>query len=232
MKNVLLSVADLHFKKPHYAWLAAQAQTGKYDAIVIAGDFLDMFCGAATDLPRQAAWVLDWLAKFPTDRAPLFCVTGNHDEDADDGSMADGIWLQRARRPGVHVDGDVTRHRGLTFACKPWSGPLELSSVAGPVVLVAHGPPEQTFVSSNKGSDIGDFEVRQIAESLPSPADSIVLSGHAHHPDAFMDHVGKVACFNVGCELSIPVPRHLVLDTATRKARIFAGSKLEKAIRY
>ena len=232
MRNIILSVADLHFKQPHYAWLAAQARTGKYDAIVVAGDLLNTFAGVGTGLPQQAAWVLDWLEKFPADRTPLFCVTGNHDEDDSDPSLAEGLWLQRARRPGVHVDGDVVRHRGLTFACKPWGGPLELSSLAGPVVLVAHGPPEGTSVGTENGWDVGDFEVREMAESLPSPATSLVLSGHAHRPDAVLDYVGQVACFNGGCELSLPVPRHLVLDTAARKARVFAGSKPEVVMSY
>lgn len=232
MKNLILSVADLHFKKSHYRWLADQARTGKYAGVVIAGDLLDACTHAGPGLPQQAAWVLRWLAEFPADRTPLFCVSGNHDEDESDGSLAEGIWLQRARRPGVHVDHDVVRHGGFTFACKPWSSPLDLSSAAGPVVLIAHGPPEGTSVGTENGWDVGDFEVRQIAASLPAPSDSMVLSGHAHQPDAFLDYVGQVACFNIGCDGRLPVPRHLVIETATRQAQVFAGSTLEAAVRY
>jgi hypothetical protein len=180
---------------------------------------------------RPAAWVVQWLPKFPANRTPLFCAAGNHDEDVD-GPLAEGLWLQRARRPGVHVDGDVVRHRGFTFACKPWSGPRDLSSVAGPVGLLAHGPTERIPVGSEKGWDFGEFEVRKIAASLPPPADSIVVSGHTHPLDAFLDYVGPVACFNPECDWRLPVPRHLVIPTATRQARILAGSKSKATIRH
>lgn len=233
MKNLILAVSDLHFRKPFYMWLADQARIGKYGAVVIAGDLLDMLPTASTGLQRQAAWVLDWIAAFPTDRTRLYVVTGNHDCEVGTGTLADGNWLQRARRPGVHVDNDVVRHRGLTFACKAWNGPLDLNNTVGPVVLVAHAPPEGTLVASEQGWEAGDFEVRQIAESLPCPADSIILSGHAHQPDAHVDYVGRgVACFNSGCNLSAPVPRHFLIDTGARWAWLFDGGSLVSALHY
>ena len=229
-KTFILSVADLHYRKRQYAWLAAQA--GKFDVICIAGDLLDMHTSAATGLRQQAAWVLDWIAAFPTDRTRLFVVSGNHDWWPGHGPIAEGRWRQRARRPGVYVDGDVVRHGGLTFACKPWNGPLALPVRAGPVVLVAHAPPEDAVVGSENGRGVGDFETRQLAASLPSPAGSLVLSGHAHHPDAFLGHVGRVACLNSGCTLTAPVPRHFVIDAGARWAWLFAGSALEAAFHY
>ena len=78
MKNLLLRVTELPDKKSADAWHVAQAQAGKDDAIVIAGDVLDTLPNAAMGRHRPAAWVLQSLAEFPANRTPLFCAAGNH----------------------------------------------------------------------------------------------------------------------------------------------------------
>ena len=230
MAHTLLCVSDLHFRRPFFQWLAAQA--GKFDSIVIAGDMLDMHPNAATGLQRQAKWVLDWIAAFPRGRTRLFCVSGNHDFWPGDTSPAEARWLQRARRLGVHVDRDVVHYGGFTYACKPWAGPVHLPATAGPVVLISHGPPEHVAVASEQGHGVGDFETRLIAESLPMG--SLVVSGHAHQPDNFFDRVGVggAACFSPGCDLVASVPRHIVIDAGPRRARHFVRNQLVAAVSY
>jgi Icc-related predicted phosphoesterase len=50
-------------------------EASRYDAIVIAGDLLDMF----QDLPPQIDFLRDWVAKMKVAGTPLFLCDGNHD---------------------------------------------------------------------------------------------------------------------------------------------------------
>ena len=42
----------------------------------------------------------------------------------------------------------------------------------------------------------------------------------------------SIACFNTGCHVATPMPRHSVIEPHSRRADLFAGSKLEAAVRY
>ncbi len=208
---LILSLGDLHFRPHFFDFVAAQA--GRYDAICLAGDFLDMHPLAKLDVTQQADRVLDWFQGLRTERTRFFAVTGNHDWWPGDDPGAEGRWLQRARRTGIAVDGDVTAFGGWRFVCWPWSGAVEAVGSL-PTVLVAHAPPERTAVAQRKGWDGGgDYAVRLAAENLPQ---GIVLSGHVHRPDHYLDYVRITPCFNAGCDLTAPIPLHLVIDTEER----------------
>lgn len=113
----ILSVGDIHNRASFRRWILDQAP--RFDAVCLAGDLLDMFDTDEAGLRRQAESTLKWLSAFPSGTR-VFAVTGNHDAWQDETPAYDqGAWLQRARRPGVSVDGDVVRVGDITFVCYP-----------------------------------------------------------------------------------------------------------------
>ena len=70
----LLATSDLHNRHDWYAWLHNKAP--QYDAVVIAGDLLDMFHG---DLYPQVVFLGRWIAQMKATGTHLFLVDGNHD---------------------------------------------------------------------------------------------------------------------------------------------------------
>ena len=222
---LILALGDLHFQQRFFNFVTAQAREGRYDAICLVGDFLDMFPNAKRPLDQQVAWVLDWFKKLPTGRTRVFAVSGNHDwspGEADDDRDAEARWLQRARRKGVAVDGDITRCSELDFVCQPWVGAVEPAAGSPPVVWLAHAPPADTECAKENGWDAGgDWETRWAAESLTS---GLMLSGHVHSPDSWADFAGTTLCLNAGANLEADVPNHLVIDTTARRAH-WVGSR-------
>jgi Icc-related predicted phosphoesterase len=180
------------------------------------------------NLPRQANWVLGSLAKFPTEKTKLFVVTGNHDSGFGDYEIEEGLWLQAARRPGVYVDGDTVQYAGHRFVCRPWTAPLDPPpATEGPVVLLAHAPPDGTPLSTVLGwPSGGDFETRQTAEALPPG--SIVLSGHVHSPDGFFSQVSNSVCFNAGMGEDGDVPNHIRINTSTKQAWLIVKNEVAR----
>jgi Icc-related predicted phosphoesterase len=210
----ILATGDLHYRPHWFAWLKAEAP--HYDAVCLAGDLLDMLEADDASLRRQADWVVDWIRSFPA-ATPLIVVTGNHDVWEDEARYQQGAWLQRARRRGVAVDGDVVTVGDMTFACQPWFGTVA-PPATGRVILVAHAPPEGTPVALGFDGDFGDFEVRDLACQLS--AGSLVLSGHVHRPKAWFARVGRSTCLNPGCDLRAPIPHHLVIDTVRQRVEL------------
>ena len=209
----ILAVGDLHFRKPWFEWVRAQA--GNFDAVCLTGDLLDMFDTDERGLRRQADWVLRWLAIFPK-TTRCFVVSGNHDVWEDDRRYHLGAWLQRARRAGISVDGDVTTVGDCTVVCWPWFGSVALPNT-GKVIVVAHAPPAGCSVATKDGSDCGDIDVRFLAEKIQG---GLILSGHVHQPKSWISRVGHAVCLNPGCDLKAPIPHHLVIDTTRGRAEL------------
>jgi Icc-related predicted phosphoesterase len=69
----ILATSDLHNRRDWYDWLLKQAP--KYDAVVIAGDLLDM----ATDIYPQVEFLGNWIHKFEKLGTHLLICCGNHD---------------------------------------------------------------------------------------------------------------------------------------------------------
>ncbi len=212
----LITFGDLHFRRTFFEFVARVVAEDRFDAVCLAGDFLDAHPNAAVALPRQVEWVVDWFEKLHVGgRTRVFAVSGNHDWCPDKPNDEAG-WLQRARRPGIAIDGDVVAVAGFNVVCRPWVG--EIEPPPGPTVLLAHAPPEGADVANRRGWDAGgDYSTRLVAESLQGTG-GIVLSGHVHEPDEWIAYVGDVACFNPGCDLMARVPRHVVIDTVARRA--------------
>ena len=73
----MLFVAELHYGLKQFDWLAAQA--ADFDAVVIAGDLLDL--RSALDLETQVIVVEKSLARI-VQHPRLLVSSGNHDGDA------------------------------------------------------------------------------------------------------------------------------------------------------
>lgn len=217
----LVAFGDLHFRRHWFDFITRVIAEGRFDAVCIAGDFLDAHPNALIPLQRQVDWVLAWFRKLPAGRTRITAVRGNHDYLEDEDPSAETNWLQRARHPGVDVDGDVVSFGGWSFVCRPWIG--EVATPSGQTVVLAHAPPEGTELARRNGWDEGgDYSTRLVAEDLRGTK-SIVLSGHVHEPDAWLDFVGDVACFNPGCDFTSRIPRHIIVDTDKRRAELLTA---------
>lgn len=214
----LLHVADLHFRKPWFKWLAAQA--AQFDAVCFSGDLLDVFPNASTGLREQSKWIRAWLGDFP---GRMYVCSGNHDwwpaqEHVTDNDTQGG-WLKKAAGPNVRVDGTSEIFQEYRFVCCPWFGVPEVAGPEPTVVLV-HAPPSGTPLSADLGREVGDPEVAEAVMKLP--AGSLVLSGHIHDPKRWCHRLGPAWCFNPGVDSHASEPNHIVIDTAAGEA-VFHG---------
>lgn len=218
----ILHVADLHFNQPSMEWVSAQSC--HYDVTVIAGDLLNQF---APNMAAQIPAVRAWLRTFP---GPLVVCSGNHDffpAGPNTQAYGAGRWLRTlmrqappslgaeqafaevVARDGVWADGARFNLGGLRWEVCGWS-------MVGPTtgrdadVLVVHAPPAGRGVALQSGRDLGDSELLM---AIQNNAPRFVLSGHVHNPRSWFAFIGDTLCLNTGCELSAPVPSHIVIDT-------------------
>lgn len=223
----ILSVSDLHARPQWWRWLYDQAPS--YDVVCLAGDLLDMFETSEGGLRRQADHALVELANLPA--AHCVCVTGNHDVWEDPSpEYHEGAWLQRARRPGLAVDGDVLMIGLVKFVAGGWLVPPPASRNRRTTV-VTHAPPAGLAVAEEFGEDIGDVETRHLVESL-APG-SIVLSGHVHTPRRWNSTTENLTtCFNAGCDLRAPVPNHITINLGRREATLHTQGRSKPQISF
>lgn len=218
----ILHVTDLHFHPKWLAWLAENAD--RFDACCVSGDWINRYDTCKINPRKQAKEINAFIGAFP---GKLFTCTGEHDwwpqnrrnTDLD----AEGQWLQRARRPGVTVDGMTEEFNGYTFICSPWARYPETRKTS-PILAVVHAPPEGTPLAIGLGHEIGDANVLEAAKLLPRG--SLLLSGHVHDPSRWCAQVGDVWCFNPGvAKVSAAVPNHIEIDTKAKTATYFARGK-------
>jgi hypothetical protein len=70
----ILVTADLHYQRPWFDWLIREAS--RFEAVLIAGDFLDMF--SAESRTAQAREAQNWLRHLSELTNVAIC-SGNHD---------------------------------------------------------------------------------------------------------------------------------------------------------
>jgi len=202
----ILHVADLHFRKPWFAWVAEQAP--HYDAVVIAGDLLNTVAKHETPLVVQADWVAGWIRACP---GKLLLVSGNHDYEYREAS-----WLKRDLRPGVFVDGQTTQIGGYKVSLLGWA-PSPIPREAD--ILIVHAPPTGLTISLNaKGRDGGWSSTREAVERLQP---GLVLSGHVHDSATWSDKLGPSFCLNAGCDFAAALPRFIEIDLDQRSAAFY-----------
>ncbi len=217
----ILAVNDLHYALPQFDWLLKQA--AGYDAVVIAGDLLDI--AAHADLDTQILVVSQYLARLAAER-PLLVSSGNHDGDD---KTASGEYVARWLKPSLgarlSVDGQNADFTALrATVCAWWDGPetraimnrhLEASrpEPGRDWLWIHHAPPLQSPTAWTGKKDAGDAHVRELILRWQPAA---VLSGHIHNAPfhaqgAWADRIGATWVFNPGRQIG-PVPAHLVLD--------------------
>jgi len=233
--KILIS-SDLHYRLKQYDWLASQA--GNYDAIIIAGDMLDI--SSSLDLSVQIVVIRKCLQKISA-QTRLFVCSGNHDGNEKNG--ADEYiapWLQETREEQIHVDGDSIAIGNRLFTVFPWwDGDVTLQEVVKQIeqasqhsydqwIWIYHAPPDQSRTSWVGKRHIGDTELNQWIEQYQP---DIVITGHIHESPfktdgSWIDQIGKTWVFNAGSHMG-DVPAHIILDLDNMNANwlSLAGSE-------
>ena len=228
----LLLVSDLHYGLRQYDFVVDLAP--HFDAVVIAGDLLDL--RSPVPIAAQAVAAAAQIALIGSRGVVLAC-SGNHDLNELDGAGEKAArWLQGARGPGVHVDGDTLLVGETLFTvCPWWEGPAGRAQIAARLaedaardrehwVWVHHAPPTDSALSWDGRREYGDEVLAGwIAEFSPD----FVLSGHIHQapftPDGgWAEKRNGTWLFNPGREPG-PVPPHIVLDLAAGQATWFSS---------
>ena len=223
----LLVASDLHYRLKQFDWLVQQAQY--FDAVAIVGDVLDI--SSALDLDVQILVIKRYLDRISAE-SPLLICSGNHDGNAkNDADEFIAPWLQEARRPRLHVDGDSVLFGSLLVTVFPWwDGPVTRQEVEQQFerasrmtfdrwLWLYHAPPDQSPTSWAGKRLIGDAELnRWIEQYRPD----VVLSGHIHQspfkPDgSWVDQIGRTWVFNAGSYAG-DIPPHIVLDLDAMQA--------------
>ena len=211
----ILHCADLHASDTAYRWLIEQS--AGYDLVCLAGDLLDL---NPHRLPAgQIERVIAHLGQI---EAPLAICSGNHDSfGAYDARLADAVWLQELRRPGVWVDGDSFVMAGHCFRLFPWMAAVPTAASPDEIWLM-HAPPDLSPTSIVRGGvDYGDFALGELCRSGAGPC--MILSGHVHERRQWIAKIRRTWSLNPGGELESVIPNHIVIDLARGQA-VFHGS--------
>jgi Icc-related predicted phosphoesterase len=221
-----LVASDLHYSLPQLDWIAACA--GDFDAVVLAGDHLDL--AGRAELNAQIT-LLSLLFARLADRTVVFANSGNHDLTArgTHGEKA-AAWLEDVDAR-VATDG-TCRLVGddLVSVCAWWEGPVTRQAVEdqlardakertgdGLWIWVYHSPPDQSPTSWSGKRHFGDDLLNDLAHRHQP---DIVLAGHVHEAPyrddgSWHDHLGTTLVLNAGRQPGA-VPSHLVVDTGAR----------------
>jgi Icc-related predicted phosphoesterase len=232
-----LLVSDLHYTLKQLDWVSAAAD--HFDVVVIAGDMLDIVSVADTD--AQIIVVLKYLRRLQS-KTKLLVSSGNHDLNARNAADEKVCrWLGKARQMGASIDGDYLEVGDTSFTiCPWWDGPVSRDEVGSQLardaerrkekwIWIYHAPPDESPVSWVGKKHLGDKDlVRWIGQYGPNA----VLTGHIHQAPfraggSWVDQMGSTWVFNAGRQIG-PVPTHVVLDLAVRKAAWFslAGNEI------
>jgi len=222
-----LIASDLHYELPQLDWIASQA--GEFDAVVLAGDHLDVVGRA--EINAQISLMLAYLDRL-AEHTTVIAISGNHDLDRrlPDGEKTAGWLAETAAR--VVTDGStVELGDDVISSCAWWEGSEtrrlvedQLAADAGRPrvgswIWAYHAPPAVSPTSWSGSRHYGDDVLDELIERH---GPDVVLTGHVHEapfrPDgSWNDRIGHTLVLNAGRQAG-PVPAHLILDTAAREA--------------
>lgn len=223
----ILVTGDIHYALKQYDWLLSVAPD--YDAIVIAGDLLEV--ASIVEPDAQIVVVRKYLAQLATHCRVVVC-SGNHDLNAQSDSgerIAD--WFDSLTALQIVSDGMNARIGDTTISVFPWwDGPEAKARIAQQLEAEAaqagdfwlwayHAPPQDSPTSWGGRRSFGDPALSDwIAQYKPA----LVLSGHVHQAPfvpggSWADRVGATWVFNMGQQPG-DVPSHIVVDTTQRMA--------------
>lgn len=237
----ILVASDLHYRLKQFDWLTNQAS--KFDALIIAGDMLDI--SSYLDLNLQIVVMKKCLTNI-SEKTTLLVCSGNHDGNTkNDADEYIAPWLQEVRGQQAHVDGDNVFFGSTLFTLFPWwDGDVTKQEVAEQFkqasqlefdkwIWVYHAPPDKSATSWTGKRFIGDEELNCWIEQYQPNA---VISGHIHESPfkkdgSWADQIGKTWVFNTGSHIG-DVPAHIILDLDEMNAEWYslAGSENRKLI--
>jgi Icc-related predicted phosphoesterase len=209
-----LVVANLYARRDWWDWLCSQARG--YDAVLIAGDLIDIPSQKRSDdlIKGDRACAEVACARITRDGGHVFLAQGNHD------GVYSWPWLKS--QLGRHRLGNVLFH-GLPNAMKPdfESSLQESQDLARETglcwIVLDHYPPLLSKTYGKGGNVFG--AQKQAIDFSPD----IIVSGHRYEapfsPEgSWHDTIGKTLCLNPGLIWDEPVPCHIVLDTTKGEA--------------
>lgn len=227
----ILAVADLHYALPQFDWLLRVAS--RYDLVIIAGDLLDGSGFVSSTAQMQV--VLKYLERL-REKTTLLVCSGNHDLNHQYSTGEKyARWVQYARSPNVHADGDNAIVDGTTFSVFPWwDGGIAKSNIARQLNAVAlqrperwiwvyHAPPTEAAVAWSGQRHFGD---ELLANWIKEYSPALVFSGHVHEAPfarggSWVERVGDTWVFNAGKQIG-EIPTHICVDTERREAVWFS----------
>jgi Icc-related predicted phosphoesterase len=219
----VVAVSDLHYRLRQLDWLLARAST--VDAVVIAGDLLDIRSPVALDV--QAVAVRAALRELGS-RTSLFVASGNHDLDGRDAAGEKAArWMAPLAELGVHGDStSVPLGEDLVTVCPWWDGPRAraaldacLTEAAGRArrrwIWVHHAPPAGSPLAFDGHRAWGDGV---LSEWITRFTPDLVLTGHVHQAPfvpggGWADRIGSTWVFNPG-QQNGPTPARVEVDLA------------------
>ncbi|MGE3312397.1 MAG: metallophosphoesterase [Limisphaerales bacterium] len=234
----LLVVADLHYSLHQWDWVVRNA--GRFDAVVVAGDLLDI--ASPVDRDVQVIVILKYLARIARLTPRLLITSGNHDlDEPDSGGQRTAEWLRLARSSGAMVDGDALTEGGCLVSLCPW---WETDSARAAIedqlsrdaakphdfwIWIYHAPPSGARTSWTGHRDAGD---RELTGWIRKYQPDLVFSGHIHQAPfqdggAWVDRMDKTRVFNAGAYLA-PEPPFLVVDLARRRVEWVSAAGREE----
>ncbi len=209
----ILAVTDLHYYRPYFEWVRAEALSGRYDAVACAGDGLGFFPSP----PDQEGGLRTWLERFPI---PIYYSRGGYDPDT--------AALARIRNPNFYAGGVWVLGRWRIVVVDVWSGVGYIPATAAQTVLVSHYPPAGTMCSRAAGAgfdaaELGRGDVRAMIDRIDTAR--IAICGSVHEPARHHDEFGNTLVINTGLAHNEMrgVPNHAIIDLDRRSAAIDTG---------
>jgi predicted phosphohydrolase len=254
----ILLTADLHFHRPWFEWLLAEAPN--FDLICVAGDLFSL--EDPSGFIPQMVFLYDWISRFSRQPTPIALCSGNHDLPPGSLLVQPGIpiaskylstisryaqsdsWMQALKiTHRISVDGDqkIVRTKSgeaVAIICCRYradGGVDRWAQTSGNSLVLHHEPPASTSLSMPKTGN-GEFPLI-LRELKPTWC----VSGHVHftpgEENSFLEKIGQTYCFN--CRqtppsgLLPPRPNVIVLDTTSKTAawrRWFSGTSYDETV--
>jgi len=205
------------------------SQAGDHEAVVIAGDLLDL--SSSVPVGAQIPVVLEYLKRL-AGRTTTLVGSGNHDlTGRDEHGEKAPTWLAAANEFGVVTDYQSTfLGDTLVSVCPFWDGPIgrerlarwladQAERVRADWCWVYHWPPPDQPVSWTGTRSYGDAD---LAGWIDQWHPALVLTGHVHQAPlaeggSWIATSGTTTVINAGHEIG-PIPSHAVIDLDGRRA--------------